>query len=139
MTSPFDRTPDNPIRGVLGIIRDAGRLLMIQRSKFVRVPLAWCFPGGTIEPGESQEIALVREMQEELSLDVAPGKRLMTQTKHEGRLILYCWSATILSGNPTANPKEIADFRWLTSAEIRAMPGVLPGTTDILDTIEGLG
>ncbi|MBI5763637.1 MAG: NUDIX domain-containing protein [Planctomycetes bacterium] len=123
------------VYGVLGIIRRDDRLLMIQRSATVRVPLAWCFPGGTIEEGESQDAALVREMREEVHLEVAPGKLLMTQTKHDGRLVLYCWSATILSGEPRPNPMEVAQIEWLTPAEIRAKSGVLAGTTDILDAI----
>ncbi len=90
------RSADNPVVGVLGIIRRGDRLLIIQRSKRVRAPLTWCFPGGHIEPGETQAAALVRELQEELHLDVEPGEHLTTQTKHDGRLILHCWSATII-------------------------------------------
>lgn len=131
----FDRTADNPMHGVLGVIREDGRLLMIQRSRFVRVPLAWCFPGGEVEAGETQEAALVREMREEVHIDVEPGELLMTQTKHNGALILYCWSAHIVSGTPKANPREIHDVRWLTPSEVRALDGLLPGTTEILDTI----
>ncbi len=125
----------HPVYGVLGIISRADRLLMIQRSATVRVPLAWCFPGGTIEDGESQDEALVREMREEIQVEVAPGALLMTQTKHDGRLVLYCWSAEILSGEPRPNPKEVARIEWLTPTEIRAWDGMLPGTIDILDVI----
>jgi 8-oxo-dGTP diphosphatase len=121
--------------GILGIIRRGGRLLMIQRSKTVRAPLTWCFPGGHIEPGETQVQALVREMQEELHLEVTPGEYLMTQTKHDGRLVLHCWSANIVNGEPTANPREVADVLWMTPHEIREKDGLLPGTTDILDGI----
>jgi 8-oxo-dGTP diphosphatase len=135
MNNPHKRTADNPVLGVLGIIREGERVLMIQRSATVRVPFAWCFPGGSIEAGETQIEALVREMQEELAIEVTPGELLMTQTKYEGRLVLYCWSATILSGTPMANPHEVAEFRWMTPAEVRAMEGVLPGTTDILEAI----
>ena len=123
------------VYGILGIIQRHGRLLMIQRSAHVRVPHAWCFPGGTIEAGESQPDALVREMREEVHLEVRPGRHLMTQTKHDGRLVLYCWSAEIVSGEPLANPKEVAEIAWMTPAEIRTKDGVLPGTTEILDKI----
>ena len=121
--------------GVLGIIQEDGRLLMIQRSATVRVPFAWCFPGGQIEDGESQEQALVREMQEEIGVRVEPGRLLMTQTKHNGGLRLHCWSASIIEGSVTPNSKEIADTKWMTPDEIRTASGVLPGTTAILDTI----
>lgn len=135
MSSPFERTADNPMLGVLGIIRDENRLLMIQRSANVRAPLAWCFPGGQIEVGESQEEALVREMREEILVEVTPGRLLMTQTKHNGALVLHCWSAEIHAGHPTPNPREIADIQWMNPAQVRALHGVLPGTTEILDAI----
>lgn len=121
--------------GVLAILSDGGRLLVIQRSRFVRAPLAWCFPGGEIEPGESQPAALQREMLEELNLDIEPGELLTTQLKHDGRLILYCWSARMLSPGPRPNPREVADYAWLAPHEIRAKPGVLPGTAEILDQL----
>lgn len=92
------RPHSDVVHGILGIIQRDGRLLMIQRSAHVRVPLAWCFPGGTIEPGETPPDALVREIREEVNLVVSPGEHLMTQTKHDGKLVLYCWSAHILSG-----------------------------------------
>jgi len=135
MSNPHERTAANPVLGVLGIFREGDRVLMIRRSAMVRVPLAWCFPGGGIEPGESQAEALVREMQEELAIDVEPGELLTTHTKHEGRLVLYCWSGKIGGGTLAANPKEVAEVRWMTPAEVRAMDGVLPGTTDILEKI----
>jgi 8-oxo-dGTP pyrophosphatase MutT (NUDIX family) len=121
--------------GILGILRQNGRLLIIQRSSTVRAPLAWCFPGGEIEPGESQPAALKRELLEELNLEIEPGELLTTQTKHDGRLILYCWSARMLSPEPRPNPLEVADCAWLTPEEIRAKPGVLPGTAEILEQL----
>lgn len=128
-------TADNPLRGVIAVIENEGRLLMIRRSATVRAPLTWCFPGGGIEPGETQEAALIRELQEELALTVQPGKHLMTQTKHDGRLVLYCWSARILSGEPIPCPTEVADVEWMSPAAIRTREMVLHGTTDILDMI----
>ncbi len=128
-------TPDNPMKGVIGIIRRDERLLVIQRSRHVRVPLAWCFPGGEIEDGETQAQALVREMREEINVDVEADELLMTQEKHDGRLILYCWSASILSGEPTPNPREVAQVVWMTPDEIRRQAGLLHGMLEILDTV----
>lgn len=130
-----DRTANNPMQGVLGLIRQDGRILLIQRSRHVRAPLAWCFPGGEVEPGETEPAALIREMREEVGLEVEPGERLMTQVKHEGRLVLHCWSARIVSGEPSPNPREVAACVWATPGEIRLMQGILPGTAEILEQI----
>jgi 8-oxo-dGTP diphosphatase len=124
-----------PVVGVLGLIQDGPRLLMIRRAKNVKAPLTWCFPGGHIEDGETEAQALVREMREELHIEVAPGRYLLTETKHSRGLVLHCWSATITAGEPLANPKEVAEFAWLTAEEVRRKEGVLPGTTDILDAM----
>jgi len=129
------RTRENPMRGVVGVMRRGDRLLVILRAKTVRVPLVWCFPGGEIEADESQADALVREMREELDIVVQPGECLMTQEKHDGQLVLYCWSAEIVSGEPTPNPCEVAAAEWLTPAEIRAKDDILPGMVEILDQI----
>ncbi len=128
--------PVKPVVGILGIIECDGRVLLIQRSANVKAPLTWCFPGGHIEDGETQPEALVREMREELNIDVEPGSYLMTQTKRDGRLVLHCWSAHILNGQkPMMNPREIAQIVWLTADEIRRQDGLLEGTTAILDEI----
>src|SRR5205823_6513371 len=60
------------VRGVLAVLERRGKLLLIRRAAGVRAAGVWCFPGGTIEPGESEEAALAREIREELNLVVAP-------------------------------------------------------------------
>ena len=59
-------------RGVVGVIFRDQRLLIIRRSMTVAAPGKLCLPGGGIELGESESEALVREMQEELAIDVQP-------------------------------------------------------------------
>ena len=93
----------------------------------------WCFPGGGIEPGESEADALVREMMEELHIAVTPGERLMTQVKHDGALVLHWWSAKLVAGEPRANPAEVAELAWLTPDEARRLPDAIPGTSAIFD------
>ncbi|MBK8270737.1 MAG: NUDIX domain-containing protein [Planctomycetes bacterium] len=131
----MEHTPLKPMLGVVGVIRRDERVLVIQRSAHVRAPLAWCFPGGEIEPGESQRDALVREMREELNAEVTPGELLTTQTKHDGRLILYFWSADLITPEPAPNPREVACIEWLKPDEIRCKEGVLPGTSEVLTAI----
>ena len=62
------------------IFRDK-RLLVIRRSQTVTAPGTLCLPGGGIEEGETEREALLREMQEELNLDVTPIRLLEKHNK----------------------------------------------------------
>lgn len=136
MTMPEDN--NGVMNGVIGVIRRDGKYLIIQRSASVRVPHAWCFPGGEIEKGESLEVALVREMQEELNIDVTPGELLMTMRRPERNLVLYCVAATMNGSEPTPNPAEVAQCHWLAPPEIETIDHLLPGTMDIIRRVEAL-
>jgi 8-oxo-dGTP pyrophosphatase MutT (NUDIX family) len=78
MAGNLTQQSSDPIRrrgAVAVVIRDA-RFLVIRRSAQVVAPGALCFPGGGIEPGESEEQALVREFQEELGAVIRPVRRI---------------------------------------------------------------
>jgi 8-oxo-dGTP diphosphatase len=59
-----------------GIIYRRGQVLVGQRREADRHPLKWEFPGGKVEPGESPQAALVRELREELQIIVTVGAQL---------------------------------------------------------------
>jgi 8-oxo-dGTP pyrophosphatase MutT (NUDIX family) len=114
------------------IIRE-GRLLVIQRSKFVRAPLQWCFPGGGVENGETDEQALVRELQEELSVAVRPVKQLW-QSISPWKFDLRWWEAEVdEAAEFTPEPQEVAAIAWMTPAEMRALSDLLPSNREFLD------
>ncbi|WP_202928114.1 (deoxy)nucleoside triphosphate pyrophosphohydrolase [Cyclobacterium salsum] len=52
------------------------QILAVQRSEKMRMPLKWEFPGGKVEAGETEEEALIREIQEELGLNIQVEKRM---------------------------------------------------------------
>jgi 8-oxo-dGTP diphosphatase len=62
---------------VAAILRRENRILICQRRADQAHALKWEFPGGKIEPGESPEDALVRELREELGIEVQAGPELM--------------------------------------------------------------
>ncbi len=62
---------------VAGLIERDGQVLICQRRKKGRHGLKWEFPGGKVEPGETPREALVRELREELGLEVTLGEEIV--------------------------------------------------------------
>lgn len=59
------------IKVTCAIIENKGKILAAQRSEKMGLPLKWEFPGGKIEPGENAEDCIVREIMEELDIEVS--------------------------------------------------------------------
>lgn len=78
----------------------------------------WEFPGGKLEDGESPEAALIREIREELNVEISVGKLLRTvEYDYPGfHLIMHCFLCSISSGVLTLNEHE--DARWLSVSEL---------------------
>ncbi len=116
-----------PVKGVVGVIPRDGQLLVIRRAEHIRAGGWWCFPGGAIEPGESVEQALVREIQEEVGIDVLPRWEVWRWHRPDGQLILHWWLANMadLEAVPVANPAEVAEVRWVTPDEMRCLTPAL--------------
>jgi len=68
-------------RVVAALIVKDGSILICQRTERQTMPLKWEFPGGKIEPGESEEAALRRELEEELGIAATIGGKV-TQFRH---------------------------------------------------------
>lgn len=62
------------------IIEHDGRVLAAQRSETMNMPLKWEFPGGKLEPGETPEACLLREVREELAIGVSLDRALPVTT-----------------------------------------------------------
>jgi 8-oxo-dGTP diphosphatase len=65
-----------PLEVAAGLLRDGELVLVCQRSAAAAHPLRWEFPGGKLEPGESPESCLQRELLEELGIDATVGARI---------------------------------------------------------------
>lgn len=78
----------------------------------------WEFPGGKLEPGESAREALVREIREELDVDIRVGKLLETVEYDypEFHLTMHCFICELLSEEIVL--KEHEDARWLKEEEL---------------------
>jgi len=65
------------IRVVGAMIEEEGKYLITQRPPTASLPLLWEFPGGRVEPGETDEQALARELDEEMGIVVRVGERVI--------------------------------------------------------------
>lgn len=125
------------IRCVGAVVTDpAGRLLLIRRGHEPGAGL-WSLPGGRVEPGETDEQAVSREVAEETGLVVRPGS-LVGAVRRAGAggavLDIYDYAATVTGGDLAAGD-DADDARWVTRAELAA----LPVTTGLVETLAGWG
>lgn len=122
----------NRKRGVIGVIFRDDRLLIIRRSLTVNAPGKLCLPGGGIELGESEEQALVREMQEEISVDVDPIRLCHRSVTPWGTQLAWWISDIRGEAEPVANPEEVAEIHWMTPGDIAAAKNVLPSLPEFI-------
>ena len=105
------------IQVVAAIIRDQDRIFATQRG-YGPYKDGWEFPGGKIEPDETPEQALAREIREELDTEIIVGDKL-TDVEYdypEFHLSMGCYWCTVLSGHLTLKEHESA--RWLRFDEL---------------------
>ncbi|MFZ5469694.1 MAG: (deoxy)nucleoside triphosphate pyrophosphohydrolase [Myxococcota bacterium] len=113
------------IRVVAALIahpEDRSRFLVQQRLANVSRPLLWEFPGGKVEPGESDQQALAREGREELAVELDVGERVWsTVHAYEDLTVeLVLYRACIASG--ALQRLHANDLAFLTPKEMKAKP-----------------
>ncbi len=108
---------EKTIRVVAAVIRRDDKYLITQRREFAVLPMMWEFPGGRVEPGERDEDALRRELNERLEADIVVegkiGERQHHYRGYEVELALY---AVKLAGEHL-RAVGVRDFRWVNSNE----------------------
>lgn len=114
-----------------------GRLLAAQRAEPPHMAGGWELPGGKVDPGESDEDALVRECHEELAVKVRLVRRVGGDWRLSERAVLRVWTAELAEGEP--QPLEHLELRWLTPPELYDVDW-LPGDRPVIDLLakEGL-
>jgi 8-oxo-dGTP diphosphatase len=113
------------ILGVVGaaLLRDdPPRVLASRRTDPPRLAGLWEFPGGKVEPGESDEQALVRELREELGIEAAVGARLGGDLPIGDTAVLRVYVCRIVSGKLTLVDHD--EHRWLTAEELDDVPWI---------------
>jgi len=119
-------------RAVVAVISQNQQFLAIRRSRWVKAPGKICFPGGTIEPAESEQQALIREIREEIGLDAKVGSRLYSNVTDWGTSVVW-WTAEIESGAiPKIEPREVEEWYWMHPDSMLAHPDLLSSNQDFL-------
>ena len=124
------------IRVVAAIIRDKGRIFATQRG-YGPYKDGWEFPGGKIEPGETPEEALKREIREELDTEIEVGEPAghIEYDYPEFHLSMDCYLCTVVSGSLVLKEHESA--RWLSRDELEAVRW-LPADLSVIAKLRSL-
>ena len=121
------------IEVVAAVIHKDGAYFATQRG-YGEFEGMWEFPGGKIEPGESRESALKREIQEELGIDITIDKFLCT-TDYDYpsfHLTMHCYLCSIESGE--IELREHKSARWL-SVDMLDSVEWLPADKEVVDKL----
>jgi len=103
---------------VAAVIQDGDRFLACRRSPDRHHGGLWEFPGGKVEPGETADQALVREIDEELSAQIEPLEHFTTVEKGELRLIFI--KARLLTDRPTSSTDHDR-LRWYLRRQLETV------------------
>ena len=121
------------IEVVAAVIRQGSRIFATQRG-YGDFKDWWEFPGGKMEPGESPQEALLREIREELDAEVEVGELLRTVEYDYPafHLTLHCFWCTLAGETLRLNEHEAA--RWLSAAELGSVRW-LPADEELMPLI----
>jgi 8-oxo-dGTP diphosphatase len=100
------------------IIEEGGRVLIARRKKGDRCEGRWEFPGGKVEPGETPEESLKRELREEMGIDVTVGEQLCVCPFRAGESLmeLLVYRTRIVNGKVVCNDHD--EVRWVEPGEL---------------------
>ncbi|MDI9509407.1 MAG: 8-oxo-dGTP diphosphatase MutT [Bacillota bacterium] len=122
------------IEVVAAVIKHKDKIFATQRG-YGEFKGYWEFPGGKMEVGETQEEALLREIKEELNINIQVGELLDTieYDYPQFHLTMYCYMCTFVSGELVL--KEHNASRWLTKDTLDSV-NWLPADIALIDKLK---
>jgi 8-oxo-dGTP diphosphatase len=111
------------IEVVAAVIQHQNKILAVQRgpAKYAYISEKWEFPGGKMEAGETEEQTIIREIREELDMQIAVNAKLLTveHTYPDFHLTMHTYLCETEQCEPTLT--EHIDFKWLSLAELEVL------------------
>ena len=126
LDEPKPEKPELPIIHVAAaaMVDSSGKILLAQRPKGKSMAGLWEFPGGKIEPGETPEFALMRELEEELGIETRPccfsPIAFASHSYDEFHLMMPLFVCRVWRG--TIIPQEEQRFIWVDKSQLRDYP-----------------
>ncbi len=112
------------------VVQRDGRYFVTRRRGGAHLEGCWEFPGGKLEPGETDEACLAREMREELGVDVrVSGKLLAVSHVYPDRVVELRFYACEMLGTPA--PLLGQEMRWVAREELRTL-GFPPADAELI-------
>ncbi len=115
-------TAQRTIRVVAAVLERDGRYLITQRRASAVLPLLWEFPGGRVEPGETDAHALKREVMHRLGAEIEVGKLIsFVSHPYEHYVVdLFLYECRLLSEQ--METRNVSAYRWVASTEFDQYP-----------------
>lgn len=110
------------MRVVAAVIKNGDEFLACRRSPHKNLAGKWEFPGGKVELGETDIEALIREIKEELSVDVEVGDLVAVSRSISGpqEIVMYTYFAQLISLKPTSS-SDHDQLLWVTKTRLESL------------------
>jgi len=102
------------------VMEEKGKIFLARRKPGDRLEHKWEFPGGKVEPGETPEQCLKRELREEFGIDVEVGEFLCSSSHAyaHGAITLLAYKTRLVAGAFTLH--EHAEIRWVKPEDLKS-------------------
>lgn len=126
-----------PIVVAAALVERSGLVLVTRRQPGVHLAGVWEFPGGKCDPGESLTQCLVRELREELAMEVTVGDEVFTTSHdYQDRRVELHFLRCEARSEPVARLGQ--DVRWVARAELGALQ-FPPADRELIQRLTGEG